>query len=300
MKNILLAIGAILVLLVGGFFAFNSYIYNEKQGDGGLVSDYKEVTFWISGEPITLIDGISKIPIAEDSASMTTTQYFGNTAMGDLEGDGDEDMVFLVTQDGGGSGTFFFLVGAIKEEGGYRGTHAVFIGDRIAPQVTEYHGFSGVPGGYIIVNYAERRSDEAMTVAPSIGKSLYLKYDPESNSFGELVQNFEGEHANTDTFVRMPVRVGEKISALGVSITVNDVVEDSRCPTDVTCVWEGTVKVRATLESGLGTADQVFELNKPITTEAEEVTLGGVAPAANSSVTLKDSDYTFYFEIRKR
>lgn len=33
MKNILIGIAVVLVLLVGGFFALNSYIYKEKQGD---------------------------------------------------------------------------------------------------------------------------------------------------------------------------------------------------------------------------------------------------------------------------
>jgi hypothetical protein len=113
--------------------------------------------------------------------------------MADIDGDGDEDVVFLVSQDGAGTGTFFFLVGAIKEDLGYRGTEAVYIGDRIALQTTEFRD------GLIVVNYVDRAPGEPFSAIPSVGKSLYLKYDSQSQSFGEVVQDFEGEHNLTIT-----------------------------------------------------------------------------------------------------
>ncbi|PIR54343.1 hypothetical protein COU75_01195 [Candidatus Peregrinibacteria bacterium CG10_big_fil_rev_8_21_14_0_10_42_8] len=39
-KNLGIIIGFI-ILLVAGFYAFNAYIYNEKQGDGTTVSAYR-------------------------------------------------------------------------------------------------------------------------------------------------------------------------------------------------------------------------------------------------------------------
>ncbi len=41
MKKILLAFIAVAVLLVAGFYAFNNYIYNEKQGNGNDVVSYR-------------------------------------------------------------------------------------------------------------------------------------------------------------------------------------------------------------------------------------------------------------------
>jgi len=180
-------IGIIFVIaVVGGFFLLNNYIYEEKQG----VADYRNLTFMIAGEPVTLVDGVSEVPAPDGGASKTITRYFGNEAEGDLNGDAIPDIVFLVTQESGGSGTFFYLVGALQTPAGtWNGTHAVLIGDRIAPQTTEYRE------GLMIVNYAERAPGEPMTAQPSVGKSLYLKYDPVTNQFGEVVQNFEGESA---------------------------------------------------------------------------------------------------------
>ncbi len=153
-----------------------------------LSQDFKAVTFTISGEPVTLVDGVSVTPVAPGSASVLTVRYFGNELAHDIDGDGDLDMVFLVTDDGGGSGTFFYVVGAIKEADGYRGTQAMFLGDRIAPQSTD-----AGPGTQVVVNYADRAPGEPMSAQPSVGKSMYILYNSESNDFGEVVQNFEGE-----------------------------------------------------------------------------------------------------------
>ncbi len=106
--------------------------------------------------------------------------------------------------------------------------------------------------------------------------------------------------AKIDTGERVEIRINEEGSALGVKITPRELLEDSRCPADVACVWAGTVKIRASLESGLGATTQIFELNKPITTEAEEVKLASVSPFPETGRTIRNSDYVFYFEIKKR
>ncbi len=187
MKKLLLGIVVVLTILVGAFFLFNSYIYNEKQGDG-LPQDFKEATFTISGEPVTLKNGVAEVVTALGGASKTVVRYFGNEVTHDVDGDGTEDVVFLITQEAGGSGTFFYAVAALKRDGGYLGSQAVFLGDRIAPQTTEKGD-----GRMVIVNYADRAPGEPMTARPSIGKSVWLLLDPETLQFGEVVQNFEGE-----------------------------------------------------------------------------------------------------------
>jgi len=49
------------------------------------------------------------------------------------------------------------------------GTKAIYLGDRIAPQTTEFRN------GEIIVNYADRRPDEPFSTIPSVGVSKYFK-----------------------------------------------------------------------------------------------------------------------------
>ena len=83
---------------------------------------------------------------------------------------------------------FYYVVALLNKIDGYVGTEGVFIGDRIAPQTTELKDKN-----IIIVNYADRKIGEDFTVAPSVGKSIWLKLDPKTILLGEVAQNFEGE-----------------------------------------------------------------------------------------------------------
>ena len=164
------------------------YIFGNREKTKLPITDYKEVTFLVSGNEVKLINGVAETQADSGSTTKTTTRYFGNVVAQDLDGDGREDMAFLVTQETGGTGTFFYVVGALNTEAGYVGTHAVFLGDRIAPQTT-----AKASGTMIVVNYAERLPGEPMTARPSVGKSMWLKLNPKTLQFGEVVQNFEGE-----------------------------------------------------------------------------------------------------------
>lgn len=169
MKKITTALAAVVVVVLVGFSAFNSYIYNEKQGDGGFQKGYKDTTYTIDGQSVALVNGVSEVEAAPGSASKIRTQYFGNEAEGDLNGDGVSDIAFLLTQNSGGSGTYYFVVVGLKTDTGYTGTNAVLLGDRVAPQTTE------IRDGQLIVNYAERKAGEPMTEQPSVGVSKYLQ-----------------------------------------------------------------------------------------------------------------------------
>jgi membrane-bound inhibitor of C-type lysozyme len=137
----------------------------------GTVADYKNATYVIEGQPVMLVNGRAETAAAPGSASQTVTQYFGNEATGDLNGDGVPDVAFLLTQNSGGSGMFYYVVVALKTTNNYQGTNAILLGDRIAPQTTE------IKNGQLIVNYADRAAGEPMTAQPSVGVSKYFKVE---------------------------------------------------------------------------------------------------------------------------
>ncbi len=132
-------------------------------------SDPKNIAYLVDGKQVTLKNGLAEMEAAPGSQSKIVTRYFGNDAVGDLNGDGREDVIFLLIQNMGGSGAFFYVVAALGTPGGYTGTNAVFLGDRIAPQSTS------IKNGSAIVNFAERRPEEPFTAAPSVGVSKTLK-----------------------------------------------------------------------------------------------------------------------------
>ncbi len=156
-------------------FAIAGILYLQKSGSDivptNTVDRFKNISYIIDGRNVTLVDGYAEEEIAPDSATMLVTQYFGNRATGDLNGDGKEDIAFLLTQNGGGSGTYFYVVAALKVADSYIGTNAIFLGDRIAPQTTEIYD------GKLVVNYADRATLDPMTTVPSVGVSRYLMVD---------------------------------------------------------------------------------------------------------------------------
>jgi hypothetical protein len=190
MKKILIGLVALAALLVIAFYAFNAYIYEEKQAPAA--ADYKDGEYRIDGVPVRLHDGVAEMEAAPGSASKVITRYFGNEYRTDLNADGVEDVAFLLTQETGGSGVFFYAVAAVKTDRGYVGSDGYLLGDRIAPQ-----NISASPNprhvGVIVANYAERAPGEPMTAQPSVGKSAYLKLDAESMMWGIVLPDFEGE-----------------------------------------------------------------------------------------------------------
>lgn len=183
-------IGVIATLFIAGIVWF--LLSSNSAMQEFVVTEYRNATYIIAGKPVTLINGHAEIAAAPGSASKISTDYFGNEVMLDLNEDGREDIVFLLTQQTGGSGTFYYVVAALNTTNGYMGSHAVLLGDRIAPQTTE---LSRNPShkNVIVVNYADRASGESFAVRPSMGKSMWLKFDPATMQFGEVVQDFEGE-----------------------------------------------------------------------------------------------------------
>jgi hypothetical protein len=184
-------VGLLVILgLVWAFYAFNNYIYEQKQAYAA--DDVKNAEYIIDGTHIKLTNGVAETEAAPGSASKIVTRYFGNEVATDLDGDGRADKVFILTQNTGGSGTFYYVVAALNTERGYVGSEGLLLGDRIAPQTTEV---SQNPShkGVVVVNYADRAAGEPMTTPPSVAKSIWLKLDVPSMQFGEVAQNFEGE-----------------------------------------------------------------------------------------------------------
>ena len=151
-------------------------------------ADYRNIAYSIGGQTVRLVDGVAEAPAAPGSAAKIVTRYFGNEVRGDLNADGRQDVAFLLTQETGGSGTFFYAVAALDLPSGLVGSQGLLLGDRIAPQTTELRS-----DGIIVVNYADRAPGESLSTPPSVAKTILLKLNATTMRLGEVAQNFEGE-----------------------------------------------------------------------------------------------------------
>jgi hypothetical protein len=177
-KNILLIIVLLILVGVGVYFYIQPSEKTERTEENTAQQqsfDAKNATFEVEGRTVTLVNGVSEVEAAPGSAAKITVRYFGNNAEGDLNGDGTPDTAFLITQDGGGSGLFYYAIVALQIQSGYQMTNAVFIGDRIAPQSTDIDKNTGE----LHVNYAERKLGEPITTDPSVGVTKTLKITPQ-------------------------------------------------------------------------------------------------------------------------
>ena len=122
----------------------------------------------IDGKSIVLKEGQAEEQAALGSATIRTTRILDATTTGDLNGDGRDDVLVLLVQNAGGSGSFYYVAAALRTKDGYRGTNAILIGDRIAPHAME------IRDGTIVVNYGERYPWESFAVLPSVSRSRYF------------------------------------------------------------------------------------------------------------------------------
>lgn len=195
--SIILAI-LVLVILSIGIYQFNFRNNNTNINNQVVKQGFShDGTYVINGEKVILKNGISEVEAAPGSASKIITKYFGNDLRHDINDDGTVDDIFLITQEMGGSGLFYYVVALVSTPVGLVGSDGVLLGDRIAPQTINMDEGKTTNGtsrqNVIVVNYVDRKPGESFAVAPSVGKSIWLKLDPKTMKFGEVAQNFEGD-----------------------------------------------------------------------------------------------------------
>ncbi len=202
MRNkILILIGILSLAILSAYL-----LYTNTVKEIGVKNDHKNIEYIIDGNRIKLTDGKNASILVPGSSVELFTNYFGNELKTDLNNDGREDIAFLVTQNGGGTGTFYYVVAALNTEKGYTGSDGYFLGDRIAPQNINN---SDIPTNknVIVVNYADRDASDAMTDAPHVGKSVYLKLDPATMQWGIVANDAVVENLNKSINMTKIVKV---------------------------------------------------------------------------------------------
>ena len=96
----------------------------------------------------------------------------------------------------------------------------------------------------------------------------------------------------------------EKVSRTGrVTIKFLELVEDSRCPEDVNCVWAGVARIKIQVRKNGRTA--VFELdtnqrNKPAVFQGHSIALKDLNPRQSTTSKYSPSAYTATLTISRR
>jgi hypothetical protein len=103
----------------------------------------------------------------------------------------------------------------------------------------------------------------------------------------------------------VPTASAEPTAALGQVAYINglkvrplQVVEDSRCPISVQCVWAGRILVRSEITGGSWRQTRDLELGKPQQIADGALTLIAVSPAKIAGAATDPRTYRFTFDFQ--
>ena len=98
------------------------------------------------------------------------------------------------------------------------------------------------------------------------------------------------------------VQINKAVTAKGLKIEFVELVEDSRCPADVQCVWAGNAKIKVRVTKN--GKSQVLELE--MVTKGMKpnfgnyrLTLKGLSPELRSNVRINRNGYVATIEVKK-
>ena len=91
--------------------------------------------------------------------------------------------------------------------------------------------------------------------------------------------------------------LGEVANLDGITVRPLEVVEDSRCPASVQCVWAGRVRIRADI-GGAGARE--LTLGEPAEVGGGTLTLVDVRPGKREPGAISSRDYQFTFTFQRR
>ena len=88
-------------------------------------------------------------------------------------------------------------------------------------------------------------------------------------------------------------RLGETVNVGGATVTPLRVVEDSRCPQGVQCIWAGRAVVSATISTPTMKLTRDLTLGEPFAVADGTLTLAEVRPARAQNTATVLADYRF-------
>lgn len=98
--------------------------------------------------------------------------------------------------------------------------------------------------------------------------------------------------------VEGPVVLGRTAYANGLRVRPIAVVEDSRCPANVMCVWAGRLVVRAQIIGGSWRETRNLELGRPQQIADGALTLTSVQPPKIAGASIDPRSYRFTFDFQ--
>lgn len=116
------------------------------------------------------------------------------------------------------------------------------------------------------------------------------------NTF-EIGQILPANNPDSNTVV---LKVGQTDIANSVNITLNDIVQDSRCPVNANCIEAGAITVNVTLQSNTDKlTTNIASDDVPFKFDAYAISIIDIQPQFTSESNLNASDYVITFNVQQ-
>lgn len=159
-----------LVFFLRGGNGNGNNVDNTQITGNSFKPDPSNATFIFEQGPVTLSQGRYSAPLVPGSDIKEEIYITDIRGYGDINNDDKNDTVAVLVQSGGASGVFIYLAGYVSGPINYKGSNAVFLGDRITPRSIE------VKNGLTTINYLDRKDDEPFAAEPTVAVSKTFIY----------------------------------------------------------------------------------------------------------------------------
>lgn len=113
------------------------------------------------------------------------------------------------------------------------------------------------------------------------------------------VNRFEKLSGNASDPTLGEISVGKNVFINGVRITLNKIVQDSRCPIDVLCIQAGWVTANVTLQSDTDKETRDISSNAaPIAFDSYKISIESIKPSRVANSTIEPENYLLTFRVR--
>jgi hypothetical protein len=103
--------------------------------------------------------------------------------------------------------------------------------------------------------------------------------------------------------VKVQIHKETKLVRSKLSIKFVELVDDSRCPTGVQCIWAGNGKIKVSIKRTSGAA-KIFEMdtngpNNSVLYAGYKITLTGLTPHPAENIRINRNGYVAAFTVQK-
>ena len=97
----------------------------------------------------------------------------------------------------------------------------------------------------------------------------------------------------------LTTRLGQTALLDGVRVTPTKLLEDSRCPTSVRCIWAGRLRIEATImiQGGSEKLRQEITLGQAVSLPKGRLMLSAAEPAPTAGKPITPDAYRFIFSL---